>query len=407
MTDRHLDPFLDAARALADLDLAAAPAPPAFAAVLARAHRQHPGAVPSSPPRAPQLTALPSGHAHESMSEAPPTSARHPVPARAGHDVEGPGDPADPLAPASTCPAGHVPETAHDPHRVAAPPPPVDPLAPFLAAARDLAARDAAARARFAPPPLPLPRPRTRPWALPLGLLAAALLLAVLGAPALTRLAQPLLGDPRGAQADASVRGGPATQFPSPGPDPEVQPTRLRGPIVALEPPVPADTPAPVPEQPVPANTPAAAPEQPVPTDTPAAERPVPADTPSRPRDGGVAAELQRLDDEAEALLQAGDLAGADARYSAMILRGGRRPAVEHAFADRWLLARRAGDDARQLDLFRAYLRRFPGGRFADEATAGLCRLTAPGERATCWRAYLRDFPAGAYRREAQEQDAP
>ncbi len=117
-----------------------------------------------------------------------------------------------------------------------------------------------------------------------------------------------------------------------------------------------------------------------------------------------LAARLQRLDDEAEALLHAGDLAGADERYVEIVAIGGARPAVEHAFVDRFGLARMRRDLASQRRLWRAYLERFPRGSFADDARAGLCRSEELATRAACWSAYLADFPAGAHRGEAEVQ---
>lgn len=351
-TERDLDPFLDAA--LAEAERPASRPPPAFAAVLARAHSLAPDAVPP-PAAAPVLTALPSAHASQDMPFATGTSDQH---------------------------SGA--------------------LAPFLAAARAEADADVAARLRHAPPPLPRQRPRLLPLAFAA---AAALLLAVLGAGALGRLAVPTFGVLTGAQADATVRGEPIERRSQPRPPEDPRPAAADAPPPT---PVPGDMPLATPSSAAP--TPPEGPALPAvetylrghapQASLPAAPRP-------RPAADLVAAELARLDDEAEALLLAGALDEADARYQQMIAIGGRRSAVEHAYADRWLLARRTGADARQLPIFRAYLKKFPRGRFADDATAGLCRLAAAAERPACWRDYLREFPGGAFRREAEEAAAP
>jgi len=356
---RPLDPFLDAA--VAEAERATTRPPPSFAAVLARAHSLVPDAVPppaaaalsSTPPVRPAHAAFPSGHAQENMS----------------------------------------PKAADDPHAAA--------LAPFLTAARGLADDEVAVRLRRPPPPLPRPRPRLAPL-----LLAAAAVLLLLAVPgALRRLADPSAGGLTGAQADDTVRDRPQEHRSEP---------RAPGRPVVEDMSLTTSPEGHVPESMsvVPAATPPARephlPDLATPgderRDVSPARRPTDA---TSPRPDPLAAELARLDDEAEALLLAGALDEADTRYQQMIALGGRRAAVEHAFADRWLLARRRGDDDGHRELLRAYLKKFARGRFADEASAGLCRLAAVDARPACWRDYSDRFPGGAYRREADEATTP
>lgn len=111
---------------------------------------------------------------------------------------------------------------------------------------------------------------------------------------------------------------------------------------------------------------------------------------------------LAKVEAKAHAAVAAGDLDAADRLYGEVIDRGGRSALVELAYADRFTIARRRGDVEERRALWRAYLDKFPRGRFADDARAGLCRVEAASAKESCWAEYVEDFPAGAYRSHAE-----
>jgi len=110
---------------------------------------------------------------------------------------------------------------------------------------------------------------------------------------------------------------------------------------------------------------------------------------------------LRRLDDEAQARLSAGDPAGAEKAYRALVRKGGRNGLAELAYGDLFTLAHGRRDTNDLRTLWAQYLKKFPRGRFADDARAGLCRHTSESEHERCWERYLDDFPTGAYHRQA------
>lgn len=130
------------------------------------------------------------------------------------------------------------------------------------------------------------------------------------------------------------------------------------------------------------------------------ARRGIPAALPLEEERPSLEEELRALDEQAERELIAGRVERADALYAEIIERGGRLDIVELAFSDRFTIAHRRAAEARQQALWRAYLERFPRGRFADDARAGLCRQA--DDPSDCWRAYLDDFPSGTYRTQAR-----
>ena len=111
---------------------------------------------------------------------------------------------------------------------------------------------------------------------------------------------------------------------------------------------------------------------------------------------------LARIEARAHDAVASGDLREADRLYDQVIDRGGRSAVVELAYADRFTIARSRGDVKQRRALWREYLKKFPRGRFADDARAGLCRIASASDKSACWAAYVADFPAGAYRSHAE-----
>ncbi|MBX7081212.1 MAG: hypothetical protein K1X88_18575 [Nannocystaceae bacterium] len=207
-------------------------------------------------------------------------------------------------------------------------------------------------------------------WPLVLAAIAAVLVLAL----AVTaRLRRDALDE--AARGDYSGANQTATEPPSA--QVEVTPPRREAVVV------PSSAPAPTP---VPVEPP------------PVAVSPV---EPARPEAIDVEAKLERLDAAAREAWKRGDLVGAEASFEALIRAGGRRAIVELAFGDRFELARQRGDATAEAALWQRYVRRFPRGRYVDEARAGLCRRASGDAALQCWQRYLDDRPEGAYRDQA------
>ena len=269
-------------------------------------------------------------------------------------------------------------------------------LAPFTTALR--AELDAAiAERRMAPiPPPRLPTPWRRVGlAVGLAVAAAAALLLV--------LVRPTAVDPAGsapgveARADGTNRtdgeahrgdAAPAAVVRPGAPDPADSPETPVPADSSDSPPVPADTS----NEPVPADTRAASP---VPADSPPAARRRP-----RPQPAPAPAATPSLEDEAQALWERGELAAAERKYRE-VLAAAAGVRAELAYGDLFALVRQLRGPDGPVPVWQEYLRRFPSGRFADDARAGLCLRAPAGDRADCWRDYLERHPQGAHRRQA------
>jgi hypothetical protein len=113
---------------------------------------------------------------------------------------------------------------------------------------------------------------------------------------------------------------------------------------------------------------------------------------------------IARLDAAAQAAWRRGDRRAAMTSFQKIIDIGGGRPAVELAYGELFALGRQLGESPTKL--WKAYLRRFPKGRYAEDAKAGLCRRMSGTSKSGCWREYLEDFPAGSHISEAALEGA-
>jgi hypothetical protein len=128
----------------------------------------------------------------------------------------------------------------------------------------------------------------------------------------------------------------------------------------------------------------------------------VPEATPAATPGPTLDEQLAALDREAHAAWRAGDRSTAQGKFRRIVELAGTRRIADLAYGDLFTLARQAGKGGAEAALWREYLTRFPSGRFADDARAGLCRRAAKGDARACWEDYLRDFPEGSFRGQAE-----
>jgi len=284
-------------------------------------------------------------------------------------------------------------------------------LAPFTMALRaELDAKIAERRMASIPPP-PMPR-RERRLGLVLGLavaVAAVLALVFVRPSALGRLGPQSAVE---ANAEGVVAPGGAARHVDPGPERQVVEARDE----AAAAPVPQDSMI-ADEAPVPQDRDEAA-TGPVPQDSMIAdEAPVPGAREdigqsardergsARPRARSRAADPgagPSLEDEAQALWERGELAAAERKLREVLAVAGRSGRAELAFGDLFALVRQLRGADGQVAVWREYLDRFPAGRFADDARAGLCLRAAGDARGRCWRDYLERHPRGIHQAQAR-----
>lgn len=251
---------------------------------------------------------------------------------------------------------------------------------------------------RFARPPR-LPRSRAHHWAAAVAalLLFGGAVSAMIGGDlwessdrddAVGEVVEPIGDQPAPASVDEPK--------PEPKPEPERQTeteTEPESGSSELSPsdPVPSD---PVPSELAPSERPGGQAHAPEP-DPSIAEQPSPSQ-----REHAKPDPLALLDARAQALWRAGDLDGAERLFAEIVRRGGRGRWAELAYAELFSLTQRHGADKLD-DLWRDYLVRFPKGRYAEDARAGLCRHQSGSQGHACWSDYLERHPQGTHANEA------
>ena len=144
---------------------------------------------------------------------------------------------------------------------------------------------------------------------------------------------------------------------------------------------------------------------EPPPADPPPAPRAT--RNPRRPAQTEAALRRPTLEEEGQALWERGELAAAEQKFREVLRTTGDGRRTELAFGDLFTLARQLRGSDGQAEVWREYLGRFPRGRFAEDARAGLCQRATSDARATCWRDYLELHPDGAHRALAEAASAP
>lgn len=124
-------------------------------------------------------------------------------------------------------------------------------------------------------------------------------------------------------------------------------------------------------------------------------------DPPKRPRTAST--NYQALQQKASRAWSDGQLKKAQSLLRKIAYRCPDRRLAESAFADLFSIGRQLGGKKALHHEWRRYLRRYPHGRYAQDARAGQCQTSKPDGAVRCWKQYLRDFPQGVYRQQAQD----
>ncbi len=111
---------------------------------------------------------------------------------------------------------------------------------------------------------------------------------------------------------------------------------------------------------------------------------------------------IEDLERQAREAWKDGDLARAQRLFRTVIRRSGQSTRAELAYGDLFSVVKQRSGSAEQAKMWREYLRRFPRGRYADDARAGLCRRAAEATQAECWGDYLQAHPNGAHAQQAR-----
>lgn len=126
-----------------------------------------------------------------------------------------------------------------------------------------------------------------------------------------------------------------------------------------------------------------------------------PAPAPATVDRAKAAPSLDELEARARERWAAGDLDGADALFRRVVRRAAKSSRAELAYGDLFAIAKQRGGRDALAGVWREYLRKFPHGRYADDARAGLCRRASDQAQAECWEDYLHEHPRGAHAAEA------
>lgn len=138
---------------------------------------------------------------------------------------------------------------------------------------------------------------------------------------------------------------------------------------------------------------------QPTPTTPPPTVAPPPAQPPPRTKKISDAQWLAR----AQQLWKQGKIAKAQRMYRRIAYRSPDRDAAQAAFADLFSIGRQLGGRSVLVKEWRVYLKKYPKGRYAQDALAGTCAAHEDHDASqSCWKRYLKRFPQGSYAKKAR-----